>query len=106
MYIIYMYAIHVHYIRIVYIFRELCTIRVYYTFLLRVVYYTVQYACTYAITLLTHDVLCFPRTGIFLTTHNYTHQIPISAGERLEIKLRILATGDSQQTVAIAKAWL
>ena len=36
--------------------------------------------------------------------HNYTHQIPISAAERLEITLRILATGDSQQTVALARA--
>ena len=36
--------------------------------------------------------------------HNYTHQISISAAERLKITLQILATGDSQQTVAIARA--
>ena len=35
--------------------------------------------------------------------HNNTDQIPISAAERLEITLWILATGNSQQTVAIAR---
>ena len=51
-----MYAIHVYCIRIVYISFEGCVLyayinHVYYTFILRVVHYTVQYVCTYAITL-------------------------------------------------------
>ena len=40
---------------------------------------------------------------------NYTRQIPISAAERLaiinyKVANTVLATGDSQQTVAIARA--
>lgn len=34
--------------------------------------------------------------------HKSTHRIPISPAERLAITLRYLATGDSQQTIAIS----
>ena len=46
--ILYMYPIHVYYTYNLFILR---VVHVYYTSLLRVVPYTLQYACTYAITL-------------------------------------------------------